>query len=72
MRCDIKQEEEVVGSLLSRLSKGSEDRITLLQPAVAKAVEVGLLPKNVPAEDSIEYWEKIESVLVAFLKESTK
>jgi hypothetical protein len=72
MRASIEQEEAVVGLLIERLREKGDDRVYLLQPAVAKAVEVGLLPKNVPAEDSVEYWKKIESVLVAFLETSTK
>lgn len=61
-----------IETVIERLNKGGEPRIALLQPAVAKAAEVGLLPKHVPAEDSIKYWENLESVLVAFLESAAK
>uniref|UniRef100_UPI001E2DD7F7 hypothetical protein n=1 Tax=Reinekea sp. G2M2-21 TaxID=2788942 RepID=UPI001E2DD7F7 len=61
-----------IETLIERLKKGGEDRITLLQPAVAKAAEVGLLPKNVPAEDSIKHWDNLESVLISFLESAKK
>lgn len=61
-----------IEELLEKLKGGGEDRIALLQPAVAKAAEVGLLPKHVPAEDSIKYWSNLESVLISFLESATK
>lgn len=56
-----------VAAILETLAAGGETRIDLLAPAVAKAVEMGLLPKNASPEDSVKAWKKIEQVVTAFL-----
>lgn len=56
--------------LLKIIEEGGERRNSLLNPAVRRAIQVGLIPETGTPEDKLEYWSKMESVIVEFLTEA--
>jgi hypothetical protein len=60
-------------SILDVLENGdSSTRVSLLKPAMQKAVEKGLLSKAAPTEIYEKNWEAVESVIIAFLTNAEK
>lgn len=50
------------------LNEKGEEKTKLLQPAVKKAAELGLIPAHSSLEDYEKNWGAIEEVLKSFLK----
>jgi len=55
--------------LLERLDQNIDhEKVKLLQPALTKAIELGLLPPSGHLDDNVKNWENMEAIIRAFLE----